>query len=73
MTNIVERLRDPESVYPEDDTGENWALENAAADEIERLRAALLHIAEGKFMRETPIDSIQAAINWANGSLRGEG
>lgn len=41
--DIVERLRDPESMYDADDVD----LHLDAADEIERLRVALQNIADG--------------------------
>lgn len=41
MTDIVERLENPETVYPEDQGDEDWLLEKAAAEEIKRLRREL--------------------------------
>ena len=38
MTDIVERLRDWETIYPEDDRLEVGGLYRVAADEIEKLR-----------------------------------
>ena len=38
MTDIIERLANPEKVYTEDDTGNDFALYRAARDEIIRLR-----------------------------------
>ena len=65
MTDIVERLRSPNA------SGANWRrMYGEAADEIEKLRAALDKIACCDFSIETIADLVDRVANHARAALK---
>jgi hypothetical protein len=66
MTDIVERLRSPNA------SGANWRrMYGEAADEIEKLRAALDKIACCDFSSETIADLVDRMADHARAALKG--
>ena len=81
MTDIVEKLRAPLGVMqcevscgpaPENKLERRWLLALEAADEIERLRAALREIASGKYsgIVLTSYPPQDPAVNAARAALK---